>query len=140
MKWIYSMHHQHESSMIFSPTLNQQILKIITNVDYLCTCIVLRQTAYNYNQPMWCWELSIDGRDRDSRDLFKYGMWVKMLLNLAVMLYFFILELNAPTAATSHEFYYKTHTHTHIYIESCAQISVDVETLSCIERMLTKST
>ncbi len=45
----------------------------------------------------------------DSRDLFEYGMWVKMLLNLAVMLYFFILELNAPTAGTSHEFYSKTH-------------------------------
>ena len=60
-------------------------------------------TAYNYNQPMWCWELSIDWRERDSRDLFEYGMWVKMLLNLAVMLYFFNLELSAPTAATSHD-------------------------------------
>jgi len=58
---------------------------------------------------MWCWELSIDWRERDSRDLFEYGMWVKMLLNLAVMLYFFTLELNAPTAATSHDAYCKTH-------------------------------
>jgi hypothetical protein len=74
--------------------------------------------AYNYNQPMWCWELSIDWRERDSRDLFEHGMWVKMLLNIAVMLYFFILELNAPTAATSHEFYCKTDRER----ESCAQI------------------
>ncbi len=46
------------------------------------------------------------------------------------MLYFFILELNAPTAVTSHEFYCKTQR------ERCPQISVDVETLSCIEECL----
>jgi hypothetical protein len=57
-----------------------------------------------------------------------------MPLNLAVMLYFFILELNVPTAATSHEFYCKTQRERER--KSCAQISVDVETLSCIEECL----
>jgi hypothetical protein len=41
--------------------------------NYLCRCVVLRKTAYNYNQPMVL-RIEHDWRERDSRNLFKYRM------------------------------------------------------------------